>query len=455
MNDRKINDFLERDYLEASQYNNFKKLPNFVNHKDTESKIIGWMQREDISKQIKVSNAAAACIVSTEYLEGNTSMEGVMTNLGKNYPCCGNNLEVVTGVGVFGTRFTGGAAGASRYIYVKKSKLFDLIYNKEDRAIQDPQYFEGTRIQDKHMLSVILPLHSYTYGLSIGFASLILPRDPIKLLEYQTRYLNNRKPSIALLDPYIKGYQGTIEQDVENSLRFYFRGTYQKINSNDILVTELKPFESLEGYLSYLDKLISDKVIKDYIDESENDVYKFTIKVVGSGKDSFWDIYNTPEKIRKILNLEEATNENLTMFDENNQLKVYQDIETYVKEWMEWRLGKYQKRKDYQLSKIKEEAQLNIWKRNFIELVVTDKVIINKKSKAEILAQLKEQELVTGKNDEDRSKHLSMPIYNLTSEKIAELNKYIDNKKAEYKALEAKTVSEIWIENIKDLEKML
>jgi DNA topoisomerase-2 len=454
MNIREIDNFLETDYLEASQYNNFKKLPNFVNNKDTESKVLGWLQRENVLKQIKVSNAAADCIVKTEYLEGNTSMEYVMTGMGKHYACSGNNLEVVTGVGVFGSRFTGGEAGASRYIYIKKSGLFDLIYRKEDMEIQDPQYFEGTRIQDKHMISTIIPLYSYTYGLSVGFASHILPRDPKNLLKIQKQYIKDKKFNAELLMPYLKGYKGIVAQDTENPLRFYFRGLWEKKDSNTISITEVSPFESLEGYLTHLDKLTADKVIKDYIDESENDSFKFTVKVVGSGVDSFWTKYNTDEKIRKVLKLEEALNENITMFDQNNCLKVYENISQYVIEWMEWRLGKYQKRKDSIISKLEYKLELAISRAHFIKAVLDKTVVIEKQNKDAITKQLEELPLIK-KIEDSYDVYLNMPLYSLTNERIEQLKKEVAKIKDELEATKNTSINDMWMNDIVALEKVL
>jgi DNA topoisomerase-2 len=453
MNSRSIENFLETDYLEASQYNNFKKLPNFVNMKDTESKIIWWLQNDNVTSQIKISNAAGACIVKTEYLEGNTSMESVMTNFGKHYNCSGNNLELVTGVGIFGSRFTP-EAGASRYIYIKKSPLFDLVFKKEDMPIQENQYFEGTKIQDKHMYSTILPLHSYTYGLSVGFASLILPRDPKNLLLLQKQYLTNKTFDTKLLHPYLKGFSGSIVQDEENTNRFYFRGNFERKNSTELIITELKPFETLEGYLTYLDKLINEKVIKDYIDESENDNYKFTIKVVGSGVDSFWDKYNTDDKIRKILNLEEPTNENLTIFDNNNKLKVYENISDYVIEWLDWRLSKYQKRKDFIISDLEKKLKLALSRAYFIKSVLDKTIIIEKQSKADIISQLEKIDKIE-KVENSYDSYLNMPLYSLSQERIDSLRKEVEKLKIELENIKSTSIEDMWKKDIEALEKVL
>ena len=52
-------------------------------------------------------------------------------------------------------------------------------------------------------------------------------------------------------------------------------------------------------------------------------------------------------------------------------------------------------------------------------------------------------------------KLLSMPIYSLTSDKIIELNKKMENKYLELEAMKKETPVSLWKKDLKELEKKL
>jgi DNA topoisomerase-2 len=324
---------------------------------------------------------------------------------------------------------------------------------KDDQAILEQQEFEGKVIEPKFLVPTLpMALINANSGMGFGFANYTLSRNPKDIIKILKDTLTHNKLNVTEIVPFVRGFKGTITKISEefNKKKWQVNGVYEKVNAYEIRVTELPFWYDRESYMIKLESLKEKKVIASFKDYTVGNNYNFEIKVPAK----FWEEYASKD-MYKVLLLSTDETENFTFVTKDNTVKQYNNELDILNDYIAVKLEYTQKRKDYQLLRIREEVQLNIWKRNFIELVVTDKVIINKKSKAEILTQLKEQELPTGKNDEDRNKHLSMPIYNLTSEKITELNKYIDNKKAEYKALEAKTINDIWLEDINALEKML
>lgn len=462
----KITDYLNNEFTQASLQQNYRMIPGIDMLKNTQRKLISYISNNP--KKLKVSTLASFMMAEYEYLYGDASAQSVLQNLCVNYDTSVHTINVIKGTGTFGSRFQPDGIASPRYVEAEAAKIMNYIYKTEDRPINEYNIFEGKKIEEKYMLPVIIPLFMSQYTMGTGFASCIPARNPLSLVKYQKEWLKNKNVTKAVSDkllmPYLKGYNGTIihkevtdPKTEELKHKFTFRGAFTKKNSTDIIITEVGPFESLEGYLTHLDKLIKDKVIKDYIDESDNDIFKFTIKVVGSGVDSFWAKYNTNDKVIKVLKLEETITENLTMFNEDNRLVVYESIKEYVDYFMSWRLEKYELRRLHLINQLELDIGTIEWKRNFITLVTEDKVIISKRTKADILAQLSKfnGEYPTGLNASDREKHLSLSISTLTKEKIAELDKIIKSKEKELTKLMTTNAGKMWLKDIEELEKVL
>jgi DNA topoisomerase-2 len=412
---------------------------------------IAWYCR-NLEKPAKVAILVPKVAEATEYLHNPDALITTMVGMSLNYDCSGNNINIMKPLSSIGSKSKRSAA-APRYSLVRKEAYFDNIFMKDDQAILEQQEFEGKVIEPKFLVPTLpMALINANSGMGFGFANYTLSRNPKDIIKILKDTLTHNKLNVTEIVPFVRGFKGTITKISEefNKKKWQVNGVYEKVNAYEIRVTELPFWYDRESYMIKLESLKEKKVIASFKDYTVGNNYNFEIKVPAK----FWEEYASKD-MYKVLLLSTDETENFTFVTKDNTVKQYNNELDILNDYIAVKLEYTQKRKDYQLLRIREEVQLNIWKRNFIELVVTDKVIINKKSKAEILTQLKEQELPTGKNDEDRNKHLSMPIYNLTSEKITELNKYIDNKKAEYKALEAKTINDIWLEDINALEKML
>ena len=85
----------------------------------------------------------------------------------------------------------------------------------------------------------------------------------------------------------------------------------------------------------------------------------------------------------------------------------------------------------------------------FITAILDKKIILDRKSKQEIVSQI--QSIGITKNIET---YALMPLYSLSADSINKLNKdleAIENKKAE---LLSKSPKDLWIENILELRKL-
>ena len=83
----------------------------------------------------------------------------------------------------------------------------------------------------------------------------------------------------------------------------------------------------------------------------------------------------------------------------------------------------------------------------FIEDVLADRIVINRKKRDEIVDQLVKKKYPQQNNDK-YDYLLSMPIHSFTYEKIEDLKEKINNKEEEYNLLDAKSEKDIWLEEL-------
>ena len=149
---------------------------------------------------------------------------------------------------------------------------------------------------------------------------------------------------------------------------------------------------------------------------------------------------------------------NMHLYSIDGCIKKYSSIKEILKEYYTERLSLYENRKEYMLNIMQNELDLMTWKCKFIIMVVEKKLIINNRKKTDIEKSLQDNtfpKMSDGNNKKSYSYLLSMPIYNLTYEKIEELKKMIDNKQTEYNLLNNKTVVNIWHEELEVLKKLI
>lgn len=83
-------------------------------------------------------------------------------------------------------------------------------------------------------------------------------------------------------------------------------------------------------------------------------------------------------------------------------------------------------------------------------MIVEKKLEINNKKKSEIEADLEKNKFP--KHDNTYNYLLSMPLYNLTNEKIEELKKHEKDKQTEHDDLVSKKPEQLWMHDLLELE---
>jgi len=448
MNNIKIKDFFDTDYVDAASYDNLRKIASYIDGlKNSSRKIIYTLIDKNIAKVSKVSRIQSTISEHTEYLHGEDNISSVIVNLAQNFTGS-NNLPLMTRNGNFGNRFEPIAA-ASRYIYTMKENYLNDLFVNYDNNILIEQEFEGVKIEPRYFVPIIpILLCNGSEGISSGFAQKILPRDPQIVISELIKVLKGTKKikNIKLGNPYWNGFNGSITVDEENSNKWYISGSINILNKNNIEITELPIGYTLKKYISVLESLYDDKIIMSYKDLSENDEFKFKIKVSTDFTTS-----NDIAAIYKIFKLVRPISENYTCINEYNRIEVFENVEEIFIKYFALRLKYYDTRKKYIISKLSYDISVLKSRYYFIKSIIAGTIVVNNKSKDAIIKQIEKNNKII-KIEDNYDYLLRMPIYSLSKEKLDEINKTIKLNESKLREIKSTTIEQLWLEDLSNLK---
>ena len=435
-----IKELLDTRLVDYASYDNLRKIASCVDGlKNAARKVMYTVHEKKIKEKTKVLQLANKCAEFSDYLHG--SLDGVVVTLGQDFAGT-NNIPLIQKFGNFGTRSVN-EASAPRYIFAKGSDAFFDLFKYEDDAILEHQEFEGYPIEPRFYVPTLpMLLVNGSEGVSSGFAQKILPRNPESLRKYITNKLEGKAVKKEWLDPWFKGFNGTIEKDPETPGKWYIKGVIEPVASNCYLIKEIPYQYDLKGYIDVLDALVDSKKILRYKDESDGEnVLQFRV----------WLPRGLNTDLYEHLKLVKPITENYTCIDENNKIKVFDNASDIIDHYIEVKKVYTTKRKDYYINKYTDELKILLSKKIFISLYINNNNIkINNIKKDEIIKQLKSiKDIVEVDN---YNYLLNMPIYSLTSEKIKSLEDDIKNLENRLNSLKLTSVEGIWLDDISKLK---
>jgi DNA topoisomerase II len=270
----RIKHFIENQWSEYADYDNRRSLPHLMDGlKITQRKAMYTALRlPKGDKPVKVSQFASKAASDTSYHHGEVSMMSTVTGLAQDFPGS-NNFPLLEKHGQFGTRLSAEAA-SPRYIHTRLHQNWNRFFKPVDQEIVIPQYDDGETIEPTYYIPVIpMILINGADGVGNGFSSSILSysvETVVNGLKELMKYGEVRTPLL----PTINGFTGTISK-VDRQVTF--KGIVKIINTTKLVVSELPPGYNNEKYKKVLNKLVDDKVIKDYQNHSTEDKWEWII----------------------------------------------------------------------------------------------------------------------------------------------------------------------------------
>ena len=448
MNTKNVSNFLNTEVKEyAMDVVEKRAIPSVIDGlKPTARKVVyiaDKIWKTGNEKPMKVFQFVGKMAADAYYHHGDSSANDVVTGMGQTFK---NSLPLLEGIGQYGTlRST--TAGAPRYISTKLSQNFRNLY--KDFELLENQIDEGVEVEPKYFLPIVPTIIlNGSSGIAVGFASNILNRNPKDVIDNCINYIEGKK--IKELKPWLAEFSGEWVRDTENKKKWYMHGKYEISDKKpEIHITELPPDITFEEYESYLDKLVDNKTIRDYDNNSSSRV-DYILKF---RKEDFEKIVSNKEKLEKLLKINNPVTENLTTLDENGKLKIFDCVEDILAYFVDFRMKYYQKRKEYFIGKWHDELDVLNMKANFIKAIIDKKITINNTPKDKIVFWLSKNgyKLI----DDSYNYLLSMPIYSLTKEKYEEILQKVKTKEEQIMEFMKKDTKEMYLEDLYELKKKI
>merc|ERR1711920_850502 len=144
------------------------------------------------------------------------------------------------------------------------------------------------------------------------------------------------------------------------------------------------------------------------------------------------------------------------LFDSEGKIKKYKSAVEIMEEFATMRLKYYDHRKKYLIDKLTLERDLLSNRARFIHLIVTKKLHINNRKKADVvkdLTKLKFQKFGDTKPPRSGFEYLLiMQIASLTKERKEELERMAREKAAELERVKKTTHQQMWLTDLDHLE---
>lgn len=435
----KARHFFNTAFKDFSLYDNVRSIPKLTDGlKPSQRKAIyGTLSRGENAGLIQVERLASFVAAATDYHHGTGSLAQTIVGLANNYPGS-NNLNLFVPEGQFGSRLTAESA-AHRYIETKLSPYFRALFPKADDQILEHHETDGEKIEPKTYAPLLpMVLINGAQGTGTGHACLILSYKPADITAACLQVLAGKKLKHGSLTPWFNGFGGTIERNPETG-QVIITGKLEVINSTTIKITEVPIGTYLDQYKARLNKLEDLEFIKDYENASTEQGFEFTVTVPRST--TALDI----EELYRKFGLISRDTENFTVWNIEGKLQRFESAESLVEVFVPWRLEMMEVRRQHIINDLREQVRLQSEIIRFIRFYLKNVSTFRDTSKKELIEILLDNDFV------DYDRLLSMAIWSLTKDRIAELEKKLADLKKELASVESDTAADMYRRELKAL----
>lgn len=439
-----ISNYINTNYRDYSIYtNNNRAIPSVIDgFKPVQRKSIFVGIKEARNRFIKVAAFGGALVNNAAYHHAPESAENAIIGMVQDF---NNNIAFLEGDGTFGTRQSP-TAGAARYIFAKLHDNFNLVFKDNDILEQssDPEDHPEPLFYLPIIPTVLL---NGVQGMSVGFATKIAPRSHVDLCKACIQVLQGKKVTNKLL-PSFPDFRGEVIQIDDG--KFSIEGTYEFQGSSKykLTVTELPIGISHEQYITHLEKLLAEKKILNYDDDTA-DRFRFNVQLPQKPI--------TDSQIKDLLNLKVSFSENITVVNEfdkvngNVSIDVYDNPVTLLEEFVEFRTSYYVKRIQHNIDIATSEISLLEDKIRFIKEVVAKKIKIDKMTRSEVVDHLSKSKAY---NNDNISKIVGMSLFSLTKDSIDRLEEQLQTEKDNLSFWQKADATTLYIDELKELQKL-
>ncbi len=444
-------DFVNKEYIIMAVQSNLRGIPHVMDGlKPSTRKILFACLKRGLRQEIKVAQLAGYTSEHAAYHHGEASLNGAIVGMAQDY-VGSNNVSLLQPNGQFGTRLMGGKDAASpRYIFTQLGPLTELIFHPADLPLYTPLEDDGQAIEPAFYLPIVpMLLVNGANGIGTGWSSQIPPHNPRDIIKCLRSMLEGRAPTP--LKPWFKGFTGTIEP-VPGTTKWNVIGTHTWLSGTTIRIMELPVGMWTNTYKEYLERGLDGHRpfkkddLKDVKSNHTDTTVSFTIKLSAEAAAKYQANQSLLVKDFKLQTTVDTGN--MHAFDAHGGLKKYATTMDIMQDFMAARRQMYVQRRAAMLRATRDKAAKEQYKIQFLTMVIGGRITFRGKSKSVLLAELEG----LGFPSESHEYLLGMPMWNMTADKIAGLEREHADTCVKMAALQKCTAVQLWLADLSALE---
>ena len=456
-------DFINKELIHFSNSDNRRSIPSVIDGlKTSQRKILYCAFKKKLTHEIRVAQFAGYVSEHGGYHHGEASLQGAIVNMAQDF-VGSNNINILEPIGQFGSRIMGGSDSAQpRYIHTMLPEMTYMLFNKEDGNVLNYLDDDGFLVEPETYVPIIpMILVNGSEGIGTGWSTNVPSFNPIDIIENLRLKIEGKE--MKPMRPWYRGFKGKIEKLSDTC--YLTRGKYHIEGDSKAIITELPVKSWTDKYKEFLESMLIEtgkdakktQCLRSYNSYCSDTKVHFELNFP---RDKLISLTQSLEqnddgqnKFEKTFKLTSKINtSNMVLYDRNGYLKKYTSPLEIIDDYFQVRMEFYVKRKEFQLNALEKELKIVNARVKFIEEFIAGTILISNKTKKDILEQLESKEYP--QIDECYDYLIKMPIYNLTKERIEELKKDRDTKMEDYTHLKDMTESNIYLGELKELEKL-
>ena len=459
-------EFINKELIHYSKYDCDRSIPNLMDGlKISLRKILYSAFKRRLTSEIKVAQFSGYVSEHSGYHHGEESLNKAIVGLAQNF-VGSNNINLLFPSGQFGSRIEGGNDSSSpRYIFTHLEKITRCIFPEQDDKILRYLDDDGILVEPQFYVPIIpMVLVNGSSGIGTGFSTDIMCYNPLDIIADLKNKLCGIQDKIEFY-PYYEGFTGKIEKiKIMDDIKFVFKGNYERIDKNKIRVTEVPVGFWTADFKELLCNLQNDKdkegkkivpLIKDVFENNTDTIIDCVITFSNGKIDELECVKydygcNGIEKLLKLYSTNTTTNMNL--FDSEDKLKKYKNVEDIIDDYYDVRLEHYVYRKNYMIDNLEKEIVILSNKARYIKENLEDTIDLRKKKKQEIIDMLLSKGYDRIENDEDFKYLVKMPMDSVSEENVEKLLQEHQIKEDELERIKTTTIEEMWLSELSILE---
>ena len=465
-------DFVNKDLIHYSNADLIRSIPSICDgFKPSLRKILyGAFLRNIINIEVRVAQLAGFISDKAAYHHGEASLQQAIVGMAQNF-VGSNNISWLLPNGMFGDRTCGGKNPASaRYINTQINHITVNTFKKEDNCIYKFALDDdGKPVEPEAYAPIICNvLINGAAGIGTGFSTKIPSFNPLDVIKNQRLIINKKKP--VKMMPWYKGFKGQIVETVApktGQIGYDTIGIHEIINENTLVIEELPVGLWTDDYKKFLDDITCDDVdkatnehlLKGWTPKCGDNTVHFTLTFL-DGK--LQDLIRNNSIEKRLDLVRKLSISNMHLYNSENKLTKYDDVESILREYCAFRLEMYVKRKEHYTKVLENKLNLIDWKIKFIQHYIDEKIVFTKNKKSLPKAEIEKQlilfefpRLSTNFEDVDKTYDYltDVKIFDLTIENKDKLADYFVEIKNEYEIYVNTSVQEIWLSELDVVEK--